>query len=367
MTLEERIDAVARHGFTRRQARFLVTVMRHAGVCVPRQYAALAGIAYGHKTNVFFNRLVSRRYAVACGCLHNRARLFHVQHRRLYEAIGEPHSRLRRPVSAAHALERLMLLDAVIALPELEWLTTEADKVNYFTETAGVATDSLPYSTAAALPSDTARRFPDGLPIGIESSGRVMLLYLVTDLGPDGFRSFLRRHLKLLRAASNWTVRLVMPRPRAPLHEACQTVVREELEVSLEPRTIDRLRAEFQRRRETYDSSEGQPSADAFSGWPELQAGRIAALYSRWLKDGDSALEGVSSRLIADALDDGRGRVESFVIPHAYRHLSPVVNRSMAKVGGVEKGATRGATTPARPQPLAVGTVTDVALDSAPA
>jgi hypothetical protein len=323
MTLEERIDAVARHGFSSRQARFLVTVMRHAGVCVPRQYSAFAGIAYGHKTNVFFDRLVSRRYAVASGCVHNRARLFHVQHRRLYEAIGEPHSRLRRPVSAARALERLMVLDAVLALPALGWLTTEAEKVNYFTGTAGVSPDSLPCATVAAPPSDTARRFPDGLPIGIESSGRVVLLYLVTDLGPDGFRTFLRRHLALLRAASNWTLRLVFPRPRAPLHEAYQTVVREELEVALEPRTVEHLRAEFQQLRERHGSSGDQPPADALSAWPEPQAGRVAALYSRWLKDGDRALEGVSSRLIADALDDGRGRVETFVIPHAYRHLSP--------------------------------------------
>jgi hypothetical protein len=96
MTLEERVDAVARHGFTRRQARFLV-VMRYAGVCVPRQYAAFAGIACGHKTNKFFDSLLSRRYAAACGCLHNRARLFHVQHRGLYDAIGDPHS----PTSSA--------------------------------------------------------------------------------------------------------------------------------------------------------------------------------------------------------------------------------------------------------------------------
>jgi hypothetical protein len=32
--------------FTERQARFLVTVMLHAGVCVPRQYASFAGVAY---------------------------------------------------------------------------------------------------------------------------------------------------------------------------------------------------------------------------------------------------------------------------------------------------------------------------------
>ena len=38
---EQRVQAVKDCGFTERQARFLVLVMRHAGVCVPRQYARL--------------------------------------------------------------------------------------------------------------------------------------------------------------------------------------------------------------------------------------------------------------------------------------------------------------------------------------
>jgi hypothetical protein len=33
--------------FTERQARFLELVLRHAGVCVPRQYATFAGIPRG--------------------------------------------------------------------------------------------------------------------------------------------------------------------------------------------------------------------------------------------------------------------------------------------------------------------------------
>jgi hypothetical protein len=39
MTTHDRIQPVVEFGFTERQARFLVLVMRHAGVCVPRQYA----------------------------------------------------------------------------------------------------------------------------------------------------------------------------------------------------------------------------------------------------------------------------------------------------------------------------------------
>ena len=47
MTWEERVRAVAEHGFTDRQAGFLVTVMLHAGVCLGRHYCAFARITHG--------------------------------------------------------------------------------------------------------------------------------------------------------------------------------------------------------------------------------------------------------------------------------------------------------------------------------
>ena len=37
MTAEDRVNPVVKFGFTERQARFLVTVMRHSGVCLLRQ------------------------------------------------------------------------------------------------------------------------------------------------------------------------------------------------------------------------------------------------------------------------------------------------------------------------------------------
>ena len=74
MTAEDRVRAIAEFGFTQRQARFLVMVMRHAGVCLLRQYSAFAGIVHGQKTRAFFRKLVSRRYASAYACRHNRGR-----------------------------------------------------------------------------------------------------------------------------------------------------------------------------------------------------------------------------------------------------------------------------------------------------
>lgn len=58
MTFAQRVKAVAAHGFTDRQARFLVTVLLQSGICMDRHYCAFVGIAHGQKTTDFFRTLV---------------------------------------------------------------------------------------------------------------------------------------------------------------------------------------------------------------------------------------------------------------------------------------------------------------------
>jgi len=132
VTSEQRVKAVAAHGFTDRQARFLATVLLHGGVCMDRHYCAFARIAHGQKTTDFFRALVDRRFATAYVCAHGRARIYHLHHRALYQAIGEPHSRFRKPTPIGVAIERLMLLDAVLGCPSVSWLATGPDKMAHF-------------------------------------------------------------------------------------------------------------------------------------------------------------------------------------------------------------------------------------------
>ena len=128
MQLPERIAAVVNLGFTKRQARFFVLVMQHSGVCLLRQYIAFAGIVHGQKTRNFFAKLVGRRFATAHACRHNRGRIYHVQHKAVYRAIGETDSRLRRPLSTDRIVIGLATLDALLAHPEVDWLATAQDK-----------------------------------------------------------------------------------------------------------------------------------------------------------------------------------------------------------------------------------------------
>ena len=166
---KDRVHAVSGFGFTERQARFLVNVLVHSGVFLERQYCAFAGIVHGQKTHDFLAKLVSRRYAtvITPGALH-RGRIVHVQYKPLYEAIGEENNRNRKPASLGRMVERLMILDAVLADTHYTWLGTENDKLRHFV--FGVLKTELkktdyPHLTFGDGERRTVRYFPDKLPI----------------------------------------------------------------------------------------------------------------------------------------------------------------------------------------------------------
>jgi len=328
MTPEDRVKTVAALGFTERQARFLVLVMRHAGICVPRQYAAFAGTAYGRRVNVLFDRLVERGYATICGCLHNRARLYHVCHHALYRAIGEPHSRYRRPVPAACVSDRLILLDGMLTSPDTTWLATAAEKAHYLTSLwPSIPAEALPHVTVGDGPSRAIRLFPDRLPVGIDAAGRVVLLYLVASVVNDDVRAFLQRHGDLLAALPGWTVRLLFFKRTGALGESFHEAFRAELASPLSPSVLGELRWYFEQCRQAGRSRASLPSDARFRRIQQaFDAPRYRVLYRRWLADGDAALEVVGSGAIGEKLECGAGRLECVVLPHSYRHLTPLVN-----------------------------------------
>jgi hypothetical protein len=72
-------------------------------------------------------------------------------------------------------------------------------------------------------------------------------------------------------------------------------------------------------------------------------------LYRRWLTDGDTVFDLVSSPAIADALARGTARIESHVLLLSYEHLSPLVSLVRSSPKGVEEGDTSAA--PPQPPP----------------
>ena len=109
------------------------------------RYCVYARIVRGQKVHDFFSTLVAKKFATPYTSAHRGARLYHLQGKTLYSAVGEPDNRNRRPATLARAIERLMLLDAVLAEGSLRWLGTERDKVEYFQNATTLRLKELPH------------------------------------------------------------------------------------------------------------------------------------------------------------------------------------------------------------------------------
>lgn len=347
MTSDERVQAVFKFGFTERQARFLVTVMLHSGVCLLRHYTAFAGIVHGQKTRKFFAKLVRHGYATAYQCRHNRGRVYHLQHKPLYRAIGETDSRLRRPMSAARVMERLPLLDALLACPDVVWLATSEEKQVHLSSLAGVSAHEAARFTLSEGISRPACGTRDEMPIGIDLSGRWLFVYLATSGQLEDFHRFLQRHVAVLSALPAWTLQIVFPMPNQWLRKQYEECARQELAKPW-PELIERLKWYFEQRRQK--ELDRTPVNDPEKYAQEhfcFHSSRYQVLYERCLSEGEGALKVVSSEATAEAIKRGAGRVEYHVLPFTYRHLSPLLGQAPR----MPKGAEEGEHGPTRPRP----------------
>src|SRR5207237_6112270 len=132
---------------------------------------------------------------------------------------------------------------------------------------------------------------------------------------------------------------VLFPRQIACAMSRFEAAARYELATSWRPDTLAELKRHFVKRRSTSDhralSFENQEfwRDQAAFGTPRFQQ-----LYRRWLTDGDSVFDMVSSPAIAEALERGTGRIESHVLMLSYRHLSPLATVIRSAPIGVEKG-----------------------------
>jgi hypothetical protein len=225
MSFDERVRALEPLGFSPRQTRFLVTVALHGGFCLRRQYAAFASISYGKNVIDFLEALVSRGLARRSAQRGDRGRVYHFHSRPIYRAIGQEDNRNRRAVSAALIARKLMVLDYVLAHPDVDWLATEQDKVRLFTATFGVSLADLPQKSFLAsqpqLPP-TVRFFIHKMPVAaVGDPPMPAFLYLAVGNSPRAFQEFLTDHRRLFNALPSWTV-IAIGQGKAPALEACE-------------------------------------------------------------------------------------------------------------------------------------------------
>jgi hypothetical protein len=320
-------------GLSERHARFLAHVLVFSGVFLERQYRAFTGLVHGQKTHDFLAKLVADGYATAItpGALH-RGRFYHVHYKPLYEAIGEPNNRHRRPASLGRVVERLMLLDAVLAERRYGWLGTEQDKRTYFRE--ALERDLLdrwyPHLTFRSGAETTMRFFPDKLPIGVPLTGdrRHLFLYLAKQDVPMDFRVFLLHHADLLKAVNEWTIRVLIPRRLRRAATLYRYAVRDTFMMPLDTCQVRELDWYFRARRGELVCPSHDRDLTIAKASEKYHAARFEALYRVWRQHGHEALEAMRVPFLRDYLQRGWARVEFVELGHQYLQLTPLVGSS---------------------------------------
>jgi hypothetical protein len=315
--------------------------MLHAGVFVGRQYAAFAGITHGQKVHDFIEKLLVRRFAtpIALGST-GRTRIFHVHHKPLYAAIGEPDDRNRRRITIDRAIERLMILDGVLADQSVTWLGSEREKRLYFKQRLGdhLRDDEYPRLVFGKRPDVTVRYFPDKLPIGYDGDRRRhVFMHLARSPSPMDFRVFILRHLELLNALGFWTVRVLFPRSLAGSMEAYRKAAHELLTKPLTPLETEELIWFFRQPELSALAVSAADRGRLQAARRAFRSPRFAAIGRHWIAEGNRAVFLAASPIARDTLDRRRASVECLELPHAYEQLSllarKAARRKFAKQG----------------------------------
>jgi hypothetical protein len=337
----EGVRVLVPFGFTELQARFLATVMLHSGVFVGRQYAAFAGITHGQKVHDFIDKLLVRKLVtpIELGTT-GRTRIFHVHYKPLYAAIGEPDNRNRRRVTADRAIERLMILDGVLADRSFTWLGCEREKRRYFKQHLAdrLRDDEYPRLVFGKRPNVTVRYFPDKLPIGYDRDHRRhVFMYLARSPSPMDFRVFILRHLELLNALGFWKVRVLFPRSLAGSMEAYRKAAHEFLTKPLTPAETEELIWFFRQPELSPLAVSGSDGARVQAARRAFRSPRFAAIRRHWITEGNRAVFLAASPVARDTLDRRRASVECLELPHAYEQLfvlaRKAARRNFAKQG----------------------------------
>ena len=326
------IRAVTRFGFTDRQACFLATVMLHSGVFVGRQYAAFAGITHGQKVHDFIEKLLVRRLvtSIELGST-GRTRIFHVHHKPLYTAIGEPDNRNRRRVTTDRVIERLMILDGVLADRSVTWLGSEREKRRYFKQRLGdhLRDDEYPRLVFGKTPNVTVRYFPEKLPIGYERDQyRYVFIYPARSPSPMDFRVFILRHLELLNALGFWTIRVLSPRSLAGSMDAYGAAA---FELLTKPLKLSQTEELLWLLRQSHLPEQDASAADRArlqAARKQFRSPRFAAIHRHWLAEGSRAVFLAASPVARDTIERHRSSIECVELPHNYEHLFALARRT---------------------------------------
>lgn len=174
--LKGREKVLAEFGWKGRHAEWIALVCLHSGVFIRAQFCFHLNVGEVRALR-FVRALIQHGVAAedpAPGIGRAGQRVCRIFSRPLYRALGAEDIRHRRVASPEVLSRRLRSLDYVLEHPELAWLPTEAEKVDYF-ERLGTPRRRLPQRVYRGAVGDTRRFFALKLPMAVDGKRAVFV------------------------------------------------------------------------------------------------------------------------------------------------------------------------------------------------
>ena len=170
-------------GWSQEHAEWVAMVCLNSGVFTRTQYSAFFN-AHPQQAARFVQSLVDLKLAVEEPIPvirpQNRTRACRITDKGIYRALEIPNVRCRRSADPAVYLRRLLSLDYVIERPDLHWLPTEDEKVEFCTH-YGVPLNRLPQRIYGGAAGNVVHYFHLTLPV----AGGAVCTFVYIDPGND--------------------------------------------------------------------------------------------------------------------------------------------------------------------------------------
>ena len=248
------VERIQELGYTESEARFLYIVAVFSGYFTLRQFRVFTGSSYGKRPTSFAKKLITQGHANARTYVR-RGAIFHLFSRIVYDRMDKDNLRNRKRHSFDFIRARLVLLDFILANPDLTYFETEQDKVSFFCGQLGISKDCLPAKVykGAVLGQQTIRYFIDKFPLFFAApfpGTPPVVTFSYVDTGferPSSFASHLSAYQTLFRNSPAFA--FFISRQRNPIFRGAEERFRSLVRRPLESDASNEVLRYFQIRR----------------------------------------------------------------------------------------------------------------------
>ena len=205
---QDHLDRLRDFGYNEQEARFLYLAATHSGYFTRHQFLSFTHQTKGCLVHRFTTKLMTQHHAQATQYGH-KTYVFKLTSRKIYDLIGKKDLRDHRSHTADFIGTRLLILDFVLAHPDLQYLESQEEKLKFFHEQLGVPASLFPVQTdrTEGLDPSLNRFFKDRFPVFVSARngstpGSALPTFVYCDPAHHGiswFTGYLDRHQVFLR------------------------------------------------------------------------------------------------------------------------------------------------------------------------